>query len=303
MRPTSVGPVLPYAASRGVVPLALDLDTIGPLGRTTEDVILLHEAIAGRAVPRANGIRGIRLGVSKAQHWTSLDPEVEAVCTVALARLQEAGATIVDVDSSVVYAEAAELFWILIAHGNRMHLGAYLKRRLTGLGTDELVAQVQSADVRYFLEEALRNKLAPSDVHNARHSRRTALRARYAQLLAEHGLDGILFPTEPILAPAIRPEGDRFDDTIGIGGDRFPAGLMLIRNTLAACALGAPGISIPAGLSSAGLPVGIELDGAPGGDESLLAVAREIERVLGPIGGCHLYAPPGTEASSNRNFD
>lgn len=287
MRPSSVGPVPPYAASRGVVPVALDLDTIGPLGRTVEDVILLHEAIVGRAVPRANGMSGIRLGVSRAWHWTNLDPEVEAVCTAALARLEGAGATIVDVDSSAVYAEAAEIFWILLAHGNRMHLGTYLKDRLPGLGTDDVVAQLHSADVRYFLEKALRNKLAPSDVHRARHGRRTAFRTRYAQLLAEHRLDGILFPTEPILAPPIRLDGDRFDDAIVIGGDSFPAGLMLIRNTLATCALGVPGITIPAGLSAVGLPVGIEVDGAPDGDDALLSLAREIERVLGPLGAFH----------------
>lgn len=283
MRPSSVGPLLPYAASQGVVPLARDLDTIGPLGRTAEDVIVLHEAIVGRAVPQANGVSGIRLGVSRPHHWASLDPEVEAVCTHALARLEEAGATIVDVDSSAVHAEATELFWILIAHGNRVDLGAYLKRRVPRLSTDQLLAQVRSADVRYFLESALRNKLAPADVRHARQGRRAVLRARYAQLLAENRLDGIIFPTEPILAPVIRPEGDRFDDTIRIGGETFPAGLMLIRNTLATCALGAPGVTIPAGLSAAGLPVGIEIDGAPGGDDSLLATARAIEKVLGPF--------------------
>src|SRR6185437_2795010 len=90
------GPLLPYGASHGIVPLARDLDTIGPMGRTTEDLIVLHEAIVGRAVPRANGIAGKRLGVAWLQHWANLDPEVEAVCTNALARLEDAGAAIVD---------------------------------------------------------------------------------------------------------------------------------------------------------------------------------------------------------------
>lgn len=284
MRPSSVGPLLPYGASRGIVPLARDLDTIGPLGRTTADLIVLHEAIVGRAVPRANGIVGKRLGVARPQHWANLDPEVEAVCTNALARLEEAGAAIVEVDLREIHAEAADLFWILVAHGIRVDLGAYLKRRLRGLSVDEVVGQVRSADVRYFLEDALSKKLAPADVQHARHGRRTALRARYARLLAEHRLDGIVFPTEPILAPVIRAEGDRFDDAIRIGEDEFSAGLTLIRNTLATCALGVPGITIPAGLSAAGLPVGIEVDGAPDSDASLLATAREIEKVLGPLG-------------------
>ena len=280
MRPSSAGPLLPYAASRGVVPLARELDTIGPLGRTTEDLIVLHEAIVGRAVPRANGMAGMRLGVSKPQHWASLDPEVESVCTDALARLEEAGAAIVDVDLRAVHAEATDLFWILMTHGIRVDLGGYLKRRVPGVSVEKLLAQVRGADVRYFLEQALRKKLVPSEVHYARHDRRAALRARYTQILADQKLDGIVFPTEPILAPVIRPAGDRYDDMIRIGQEEFPAGLTLIRNTLVTCALGAPGVTIPAGLSASGLPVGIELDGAPGGDAALLAAAREIEKVL-----------------------
>lgn len=284
MRPSSVGPLLPYGASRGIVPLARDLDTIGPLGRTIDDLIVLHEAIVGRVVPPTNGIVGKRLGIARPQHWASLDPQVEAVCTEALVRLEDAGAAIVDVDMREIHAEAAAIFWILVAHGIRVDLGGYLKRRLPGLSADELVGQVRSADVRYFLEDALRKEPAPAEVQYARHGRRTALRARYAQLLAEHRLDAIVFPTEPLPAPLIRVEGDRFDDAIGIGAEAFPTGLTLIRNTLATCALGVPGVTIPAGLSAAGLPVGIELDGAPDSDASLLAMAREIEKVLGPLG-------------------
>jgi indoleacetamide hydrolase len=295
MRPSSVGPLLPYAASSGVVPLARDLDTIGPMGRTVADVIVLHEAVSGRAVVRARGISGARFGIPRTEHWTNLDPEVEAVCSNALAQLRRAGASFVDVDLSAVYAEATALFWILLAHGNRVDLEDYLKRHVPGLGMDQLITQLRSADVRYFLEQAVRKRLAPSEVENARHGRRTALRARYEALFAQHTLDGILFPTEPVLAPGIRPEGDRFDDTIMIGEYSFPSGLALIRNTFATCVLGAPGITIPAGLSAAGLPVGIEIDGVPGSDAALLDMAREIETVLGALAGGGDIVPGATQ--------
>ncbi len=55
-----------------------------------------------------------------------------------------------------------------------------------------------------------------------------------------------------------------------------------IRNTDHGSVIGAPGISLPAGLSD-GLPVGIELDGLPGQDSALLAAAAAIETVLEPF--------------------
>ena len=53
-----------------------------------------------------------------------------------------------------------------------------------------------------------------------------------------------------------------------------------IRNTDPGSIAGIPGISVPAGLSRVGLPVGIELDGPAGSDRHLLGVARALEADL-----------------------
>lgn len=283
MRPSSTGPSTPYAASRGVAPLALALDTIGPLGRTVEDLILLDEAVMGRTVPRRRGLAGLRLGIARQQHWIDLDPQVEAVCTKAVGAMEKAGAVLIEVDLRAIHEEASELFWILITHGNQVDLSTYLAHRMPGVGLGELIGAVQSADVRYHLDRALRAEIAESDVHAAKHGRRTALRNQYSRLLEQHALDAIAFPTVPILPPLIRPGGDRADDTIRLGERDFSAVLTMIRNTFHTCVLGAPGISLPAGLSACGLPVGIELDAAPGNDAALLSMAREVESILGPL--------------------
>jgi mandelamide amidase len=75
------------------------------------------------------------------------------------------------------------------------------------------------------------------------------------------------------------------DDTVLLAGEAAPAGLVSIRHTLTACALGAPSLSIPAGLSAEGLPVGIEIDGVPGSDDKILTLGRQIEQVWGPLPG------------------
>ncbi|MCO1336683.1 hypothetical protein MO867_20360, partial [Microbulbifer sp. OS29] len=52
------------------------------------------------------------------------------------------------------------------------------------------------------------------------------------------------------------------------------------RNNAATAVCGAPGITIPIGGGAKGLPAGLELDGQPGGDLTLLAIAKEVEQTL-----------------------
>jgi Asp-tRNA(Asn)/Glu-tRNA(Gln) amidotransferase A subunit family amidase len=57
----------------------------------------------------------------------------------------------------------------------------------------------------------------------------------------------------------------------------------MLRNSLVITVYRAPGLSIPAGLTRDGLPVGFEIDGLPGGDDQLLRLGMGIEAVLGPL--------------------
>ena len=91
-------------------------------------------------------------------------------------------------------------------------------------------------------------------------------------------------------APLIPADGDAFDDEVVVGGRSVNKVGVLIRNTAMTGAIGAPGVSIPAGLTAAGLPVGLELDGLAGRDAALLGLALAAEGALGPT------PPPATEA-------
>ncbi len=110
----------PYKAS-GVVPLARDLDSVGPIARTVDDLILLDEVITRRLVPPLTAITGQRLGIS-ADQWQDLDPDVERECRGAVQRLADAGAQLVEVDLRGIHEEAMALFKILITAGNKLDL-------------------------------------------------------------------------------------------------------------------------------------------------------------------------------------
>ena len=59
--------------------------------------------------------------------------------------------------------------------------------------------------------------------------------------------------------------------------------IFLSRNTHPSSSAGVPGINLPMGLNSEGLPLGLELDGPAGSDRDLLVLARAVERVIGPL--------------------
>ena len=100
------------------------------------------------------------------------------------------------------------------------------------------------------------------------------MRRIYGAAFENHDLDAIIFPTTPLPARLI---GD--DETVELNGARVPTFPTYIRNTDPGSNIGAPGISLPCPVS-AGLPVGIELDGAPGADRALLSLARAVEQAM-----------------------
>jgi indoleacetamide hydrolase len=270
----------PYEAS-GVVPLARDLDTVGPIARTLDDLILLDEVITRRRVPPLTAIAGRRLGFA-ADRWQDLDPDVERGCRAAVQRLVDAGAQLVEVDLRGIHEEAMALFSVLITAGNKLDLPDFLSRHVPGSSMKDVMAQVRSADVRYWFDAAAHAKLSATELDEARHRRRAELIICYRTVFSDNHLDAIVCPTEPVVAPPIRARGDRFDDTLSIAGQTVSAPFAFIRNTAATCVLGAPGLTLPIGLGESGLPIGLELDATPGADPSLLALGRVVQAILGP---------------------
>ena len=100
-------------------------------------------------------------------------------------------------------------------------------------------------------------------------------RAIYEGRFAEHRLEAVILPTTPMPAS---PVGQ--DETVWLLGQSVSTFLTYTRNTTLATVLGTPGISMPMGMTSAGLPMGIELDGARGSDRRLLSIALAIESLL-----------------------
>jgi mandelamide amidase len=94
----------------------------------------------------------------------------------------------------------------------------------------------------------------------------------------DNDIVAMIFPATMMPAP---PIGE--DVMVDIGGEPIPLEIAVARNISPGSTSGIPGLVLPAGLSSAGLPVSIELDGPENSDQSLLALGRAVEAVLGRL--------------------
>lgn len=281
----------------GIVPITFAVTTPGPMGRTVADVALLHSVVTGSPESPPVPMRGARIGVPRGFYWENLEPEVLRVSDAALERLRDAGAILINVDLTAWAQRAVPIFTTLgIMHGLK-DLGDYLARNGAKASLDQVVASVRSKDIEARLKRILDNPVPPEKAEAAVRTR-VKLALEYEELLRRESLAAIVVPTVPIVAPPIRPQGDEFTDTVEINGKKFSQFDTVNRNTHVASVVGIPSVSIPCGLSSSGLPVGLNFCGMSDGDSRLLGLSRSIEAVLGRLPAPVLRANPPAQATT-----
>ena len=101
----------------------------------------------------------------------------------------------------------------------------------------------------------------------------------YKDYFARSGVAAIVFPTTILPAPTLGEE----DMEVEVGGRRLPLDEAISRNIAPGSTAGLPGLVLPAGLTSSGLPIALEFDGPAGSDRALLALGLTLEAVLGKL--------------------
>jgi mandelamide amidase len=272
--------------SGGVIPISRTRDTPGPIARTVEDCALLDGVMASQASALDDlSLAGVRIGLPRAHFFHGADASVLDVVESAIRTLAARGATFVELDVPRLEALNEAVGFPVALYELGRDLPAYLEEAGYGLTLADVAAAIASPDVAGIV----RSQLGPQAMGRAAYEHalaaRVELRAAYADYFARNALDAMLFPTS--ILPA-RPIGE--DETVELDGRRVPTLPTYIRNTDPGSNAGIPGISVPAGLTAQGLPVGLELDGPEGGDRRLLALARAVERELPPMPAPRLAA-------------
>lgn len=259
----------------GIVPISHTRDTAGPITRSVDDAILIDRVITGNADLPEIDLRGVRLGVPRRACYEGADTQVLAVVEAALRRLADAGVQLVEAEIPGLEVLNAAVGFPVALYELAQDIPAYLRANGYALSLAELAAQIASPDVAGIVMSQLGGQAVSAMAYDQAMNARLQLQAAYAQYLRSHNLDAIVFPTAVL--PAC-PIGE--DETVELNGERLPTFATYIRNTDPGSNAGIPGISLPAGLTPAGLPVGIELDGPAGGDRRLLALAHAVEALL-----------------------
>jgi amidase len=268
----------------GIVPLSSTQDIGGPLARSITDLALMLDATVGvdpadpgtrtndprrltsyREALRRDALKGARLGIVRSLFGaTPDDQEVTRIIDTWIAELKKAGAEPIDVvipgldellrASSLIDAEFKFDFIDYLAR----HPEAPVK------SLNEIIERgfFHQEQEESFLR---RNKAEQRDSDSARRARikRTATRQAVEATLSEHRVTALIYPT-------LRRRPARI-------GERQPGG-----NCQLSATSGLPALAVPAGFTTDGVPIGVDLLGAAFSEAQLLALGYSIEQTLKP---------------------
>jgi len=253
-------PTLGEISTEGVVPLARTLDHVGPFARTVGDARLVYRALLGSNDEplAASSPRAFRLGVPRGYLCDLLDADVRARFDEAVTALRRAGASITDV--TIPHASSTPAVYI---HIHSSEAATYHARSL------DTHADRYTPVVRRRLEVG-RYVLAQDYVRAM--EGREVLRGEVDAALAD--CDALLLPALPIPAPPIGA------DTVIVNGAAEPVRALMLRETQLFNVTGHPAISIPCGVTSQGLPVGLQVVGHRNRTDALLSVGLTVEKTL-----------------------
>jgi aspartyl-tRNA(Asn)/glutamyl-tRNA(Gln) amidotransferase subunit A len=281
----------------GIVAFASSLDQIGPFARDSRDAAALLHAVAGRderdstsapvPVPdsllalaasddaAAGALRGKRLGLPREYFVAGMEPGVEARVREAVAALEAAGAIVEEV--SLPHTEYGLATYYIVAPAEASaNLARYDGIRYgPGRRDGDTLANVLATRGEGFGAEVKRRIMLGTYALSAGYydafylkaqKVRTLIKADFDRLWAA-GFDALVAPTSPTVAFRF---GARLADPVAM--------YLSDACTLPVNMAGLPGVSIPCGLSE-GLPVGLQLIGAPWTEAELLALARGYEAI------------------------
>ncbi len=277
----------------GIVAFASSLDQAGPIARTVRDAAILMRSMAGhdpkdttsvdRAVPDyetaiGKSVKGMRIGIPREYRLDGMPGEIEKLWSEGAAWLEAAGAELVEVSlPHTKYALPA--YYIVAPAEASSNLARYDGVRYGLRGPSRGITEMyENTRGEGFGAEVRRRVMIGTYVLSAGYYDAYYLRAQKVRTLIKRdfedcfakGVNAILTPATPSPAFGI---GEKGADPI----EMYLNDIFTVTVNMA----GLPGIAVPAGKDSQGLPLGLQLIGRPFDEEALFSLGEVIEQAAG----------------------
>lgn len=257
---TGLKPTYGRVSRRGVLPLAFSLDHVGPLGSCVEDCALALNAMADGSfhLPVAD-LKGVRAGVPSKFYFDRVDPEVLRAIQGAISELERAGASI---------------SFLRVPDPEEMNAAARVVQlaETAALYANHTDPTLFGEDVWALIQQG--KAISGHEYVNGQRIR-TLFRREFDRLWRE--IDVLVTPATPVAAP-------RLDEkTVRIGDVQEDTRMASTRFARAINFLGEPAIAMPCGQTQTGLPIGLQLIGAPNSEARLIQIAKSLELRLSPL--------------------
>lgn len=281
-----IRPTVGLSSVDGITPLANAQDTGGPMARTVEDLALVLNATVGydpkdistaksvgqipadyTASLDKEGLKGSRIGVVREVFGTN--PEVNKVMNQAIEDMKKAGAVIVDNVTIPNFAEINK-YGSLSAWEFKFDFNNYLKSLGEGAPYSSLDEIIKDGNYHPSNEGMLKQRNSRESLDSVEYKDILLYRTKYAQnavlkMMADNQLDALIFPTSA--NPPVKIDPTQMKEYQSIG-----EGFKLSTFTFW------PTVTVPAGFTSEGLPVGVDFFGRAFSEATLLKLAYSFEQ-------------------------
>jgi aspartyl-tRNA(Asn)/glutamyl-tRNA(Gln) amidotransferase subunit A len=277
----------------GLMAFGSSLDQIGPLANSVEDAAQALNAIAGRDMNDSTSsnietddyvaaldgdARGLRVGIPREYFGEGLDSEVREKIEAAIKKFQEMGATIIDV--SLPNTEyAAPVYYLLATAEASSNLARYDGVRYGFRAEDSSTLKEMYSRTRDegFGAEVKRRIMLGAYALSAGYYDAYYGKAQKVRMLIEQDFRNAFAMCDVIATPTAPTPAFRLGEKTSNPLEMYLSDIYTITANLS----GSPGVSLPCGFSSSGLPIGIQLIGRHFDEALLLRAAHNLEKALG----------------------
>lgn len=278
----------------GIIAYASSLDQAGPIARTVEDAALLLQVMAGHdqkdstsvdmPVPDfhaclGKGVKGLKVGVPKEYRVEGLSEEIDRLWQQGIDWLKDAGAEIKSI--SLPHTKYALPAYYIVAPAEASsnlarYDGVRYGLRVPG---DDVIDTYENTRAAGFGAEVKRRIMIGTYVLSAGYYDAYYLKAQKVRTLIKQDFDTAWGDVDVVLTPTTPSPAFAFGEKSGDPLQMYLEDIFTVTVNMA----GLPGISVPAGLSDQGTPLGLQLIGKPFDETTLFQAGEVIEKAAGPV--------------------